>query len=74
MSKDTPEVGDVWEYQGKQYHLSSVDDRYITVWCKSNDEVIRRHKWVTRSFNACFTYLGKSKANIDDLFKTDNEE
>jgi len=70
MSKE-PQVRDVWEYQGKQYYISSVDDKLITVWCKSNDEVIRRHKWVARSFKACFTYIGKSKVAIDDLFKTE---
>ena len=75
MSKDrTPEVGDVWEYQEKLYHISAITERLVEVWCLSSDDIIRKHKWVARSFKACFTYLGKSKANINDLFKTENEE
>ena len=59
MSKDTPEVGDVWKNNryGDLLHITDVrgDERYT-------------------KFSEYYTYLGKSKANINDLFKTENEE
>lgn len=68
MSKKKPEVGDVWEYQGKLYHISSVTDRIVEVWCKSSDDIMRKHNWVYRGFVMVFTYLGKSKVSIKELF------
>ena len=74
MSKDTPEVGDVWKYKdGAKVYLITVDEETVEsftilgggAWSGTfqKDEFLKSH-----------TYLGKSKANIDDLFKTENEE
>lgn len=74
MSKDTPEVGDIWKYKdGVKVCLIMVDEETVesfaiiggSVWGGTfqKDEFVKNH-----------TYLGKSKANIDDLFKTENEE
>ena len=68
MSKEKIEVGDVWEYQGKLYHISSVTDKIVEVWCKSSDDIMRKHNWVYRDFVTVFKYLGKSKVSIKELF------
>ena len=74
MSKDTPEVGDVWKYKdGIKVHIIMVDEETVesftilggSSWSGTfqKDEFLKNHN-----------YLGKSKANINDLFKTENEE
>ena len=71
MSKDTPEVGDVWERDGIKNHITDVESYkeggtvFYTTGFKSNFVSIE-------FFIKHFTYLGKSKANINDLFKTEN--
>ena len=78
MSKDTPETGDVWKDScGEQAHILYVG--YIVVY-------VRKY-WITNyeyHYEVCkldynkfirkWAYIGKSKANLDDLFKTENEE
>lgn len=68
MSKEKPEVGDVWEYQDKLYHVSAVTDRVVEVWCKSSNDIMRKHNWIIRGFITVFKYLGKSKVSIKELF------
>jgi hypothetical protein len=75
MSKDTPEVGDIWiekDDKYKKYIILSAN--YIT----QTITVLDKHFWKSgfsyEMFTEYFTYLSKSKANIDDLFKTENEE
>ena len=75
MSKDKPEVGDIWidnDDKYKKYIIFSVDYRTQTI------TVLDKHFWKSsfsyEIFTEYFTYLGKSKANIDDLFKTENEK
>lgn len=74
MSKDTPEVGDIWKYKdGIKVCLIMVDEETVKSFAIlggsvlggtfQKDEFIKNH-----------TYLGKSKANINDLFTTENEE
>lgn len=77
MSKDTPEVGDVWgdEYDNRvfiSYGGKSIILFYILVIVE--DLMLARELTKSRKeFLDEYTYLGKSKANIDDLFKTENE-
>jgi hypothetical protein len=72
MSKDTPEVGDVWV---KRY--SKEDKIYITqglpMIIDVNMQGVFEHV-NKRDFLNSYCYLGKSNVNIDDLFKTENEE
>lgn len=75
MNKVTPEVGDVWidnDAEYKKYIILSADYRTQTV------TVLDKHFWKSgfsyEVFIKYFTYLGKSKANINDLFQTENEE
>lgn len=81
MSKDTPEVGDVWidkETYARMVFVNVNDFyyEYLEHWeklCESFD-VYRINDIKNTSWKKGKKYLGKSKANIDDLFKTENEE
>lgn len=78
MIKDKPEVGDVWLGAYKHY-VSAVAqtenlDCFYVLYLNGNKQIIgnwlpiaiiKEHKW---------KYLGKSKANINELFKTENEK
>lgn len=68
MSKEKPEVCDVWEYQDKLYHVSAITDRVVEVWCRSSDDIMRKHNWIIKDFTTVFNYLGKSKVSIKGLF------
>lgn len=66
------QVGDIfWDYDSEQ-SLVITFEKYDMFW----------GLWETGQSFSCWTstnfndkkYLGKSKANIDDLFKTENEE
>jgi hypothetical protein len=77
MSKDTPEIGDVWidEFNHRMY-ISYSDDSTtcVNVFYKTKPYIgLDKITVITKEFIKAFTYLGKSKANIDDLFKTENE-
>jgi len=76
MSKE-PEVGDVWEhkYDLSKLYVLKTDLLYgsVRVLEKITGKYIQQRVYAPESFNDC-RYLGKSKANIDDLFKTENEE
>lgn len=81
MSKDTPEVGDVWLDKETHFRMVCVmvSDYYCEYiehcekLCESFD-VYRITNIKDTSWKKGKVYLGKSKANIDDLFKTENEE
>lgn len=77
MSKEKPEVGDVWEIYGLKIRLEQVGKKY-------NKEYVYHISETPEGLKGCsvFTvgfikaygkYLGKSKINIKDLFKTENE-
>ena len=79
MSKEhiTPQVGDVWEYKYgfDKIHIIETDlsNGYVRVLKKITGKYLQQREYTAEFFNDC-RYLGKSKANIDDLFKTENEE
>lgn len=81
MSKDTPEVGDVWIDKETYFRMTfiMVSDYYCEYiehrekLCESFD-VYRITNIKDTSWQKGKKYLGKSKATIDDLFKTENEE
>ena len=75
MSKDKPEVGDVF-YQKPYSHLKVIitdiiEYKGIITYVYFNG----RRSWETSKtrIKKELCYLGKSKANINDLFKTENE-
>lgn len=87
MSKDTPEVGDVWVYKRNEfeirYYISAIagqkcSEYYLYVlYVNGNNFVVGcwldEKEW-EQQVRCGLTYISKSKANIDDLFKTENEE
>lgn len=82
MSKDTPEVGDVWEfkygfdrlYVTKTNLIGEDKLERIRALKKLDDGHFVQREYYTNGFIEDHTYLGKSKANINDLFKTENED
>ena len=69
MSKEKPEVGDVWTRDYCQYHITRIQ--------KYNDEIVAIHSLnvnMVRTFHPLnyflenFKYLGKSKVSIKELF------
>lgn len=72
MSKDrVPEVGDIWVNKTgtKKYYVVSVSNKYVYCLVKGLG-ISTKYYGLFQNY----TYLGKSKANINDLFKTENEE
>lgn len=80
MSKDrTPEVGDVWRPKNNEYSRVIVtyysDEFAVLLIAIRYAGILQKiKKYHKRWFVNNYTYIGKSKANIDDLFKTENEE
>lgn len=77
MSKDTVEVGDVWVKDERRCYIRDV--RLYPIEHGGSGVVfylfLGKSDYVGLDyFLKHFTYLGRSKANIDDLFKTENEE
>lgn len=70
MSADKPEVGDVWEFAGLRYHVRSLDENGVTSICDEGDFVESYYDSL-EDFVDHSTYLGKSKASINDLFETE---
>ena len=83
MSKEhiTPEVGDVWIYaEDKEKYLLVKEDRKEDMFDGWLDGILgvredfKKTWWFRKDkFPQVAAYLGKSKANINDLFKTENE-
>lgn len=77
MSKDKPEVGDVIMYNGcldkLKGNIHTVENNLVYSICKDGHKINVCVDTIT-NFYKRHTYLGKSKANIDDLFKTENEQ
>ncbi len=76
MSKDTPEVGDVFYIKPfpmqKVIITNILEYKGIITYTYFNGKTA----WETPKtrIKKEWCYLGKSKANIGDLFKTENEE
>lgn len=79
MSKDTPEVGDIWEDKTTHSRMVfvMVSDYYCEYLehceklCESFD--VYQFTTGTNKWRKGMKYLGKSKVSIEDLFKTENE-
>lgn len=72
MSKDRePEVGDVWQSINQKIVIIARDEYMFGCVVDNSQNIIQwRHK---ESFYE-YKYLGKSKANIEQLFEVENEE
>ena len=73
MSKE-PEVGDVWIHIATKFKFritSKEENGWVSViWYNGYSDKL----FIGGNFDFYNIYLGKSKANIDDLFKTENEQ
>lgn len=67
MSKEKPEVGDLWEIQGRRFYIVDVTESLITVlnelYCLCGLLLVE-----INTFTKQAKYLGKSKVNIKELF------
>lgn len=72
MSAEKPEVGDVWEDSKGMVHISRIftlsDDTRAIVFIDNNNNTVLEDSAKEEHFIKMFTYSGKSKASIEDLF------
>lgn len=72
MSKEKPEVGDVWDINGHKIRLEQVGEKYNKEYVYHISETsngLKGYSVYNVSFiKATGKYLGKSKANIKELF------
>lgn len=76
MSKQRePEAGDVWKNTttGDRVQIKLSLTTIIYAWHKVGD-TIYTYDFDRDMFLRAFTYLGKSKASIEQLFEVENEE
>lgn len=78
MSKEKPEVGDVWEYKNgvkfviiRQLEPHPIDvlegkNEYRYVVIEDCEEFNLLYEWAF--YGGCYKYLGKSKVSIKELF------
>lgn len=71
----TPEVGDVWKIKGKDtlFHIEAVEGAFVTVLQMIISPIVFERVVDKELLEKHCEYLGKSKANISDLFKMENE-
>lgn len=76
MSKDKPEVGDVFEYNDTRYLITKVNSiGYVYIFgIKAQPEFISQTFANDGRAFLKMQYLGKSKVNIEDLFKTEKSD
>ena len=76
MSKDKPEVGDVWGVNGStiKFHIETVEEDIVMALQADDTFHILNEIMVDKEvLNKHCQYLGKSKANINDLFEVRDE-
>lgn len=73
MSKFKPEVGDVWlNLQGKKYYIFNIfEDRIVKGFSTSTGRM-DSFCLLIDDFLDLYTYLGKSKANMEQFFEVEN--
>lgn len=74
MSKDKPEVGDV--FQSKEdtdvrLYVTGINNVGLECLVSNNREIWDIDSWYFDE--NYYTYIGKSKCKVEDLFKTENE-
>ena len=73
MSKDKPEVGDVWVSDCKTRVIVIFVDKYEVEYYYLWGSYLQKDSETYSCFIDSMTYLGKAKYSIEDLFKTENE-
>lgn len=76
MSAEKPEVGDIWEDSKRMVHINRIftlsDDTRAIVFIDNINSTVREDSAREEHFIKMFTYLGKSKASVNDLFEVDD--
>lgn len=72
MSKEIPEIGDVWECNGQKMIVIGVSG-YFHPLCIKKDGKEFEESWLFLDVELTYNYLGKSKVNLDDLFEVQND-
>ena len=70
MSAEKPEVGDVWEFGGLHYHVIDVNEKEIVFVC-AEGKFIETYYDSFEDFVDRSTYIGKSKASVNQLFEVE---
>ena len=77
MSELVPEVGDVWALHGHLMRMIRVGKEYNTEYTyalmKLRGEVLAVESYTASYIKSVGTYIGKSKANINQLFEVDDD-
>ena len=74
MCERTPEIDDVWEVNGTKYHILFVSKNAVRVVAFTICQHAKILVFDKKYFMSCFKYLGKSKANIKQLFEVSNDK
>jgi hypothetical protein len=69
MSKEKPEVGDVWKDTFFEYYILYSDDTTTECCFINGNRKARVANFLTNRIIRDWKYFGKSKANINDLFE-----
>lgn len=69
MSKEKPEVGDVWKDTFFKYLILSSDDTTTKCYFMNMKQEIFCVTFLTNQIIRDWKYVGKAKANINDLFE-----
>ena len=69
MSKEKPEVGDVWEnLQEKKFYIYNNYENRLVRGFSTQSGIMESFCLLIDDFFDLYTYLGKSKVNIKELF------
>ena len=76
MSKEKPQAGDIWKDEdGRRFAIIETTHKYIYVASrKLRGRGITIKTYTHSKINNDWRYVGKSKVNLNDLFKTENEK
>lgn len=76
MSREKPEVGDVWidnlSCEKKRYHIIDCSSELVLTVKIGRGRLYTQEFYIGTFLNE-FTYIGKSKVNIDDLFEVQDD-
>lgn len=75
MSKEKPEIGDVWEKDsnGRKIYIYHVNDWSVDIIYRKFNDLITSQIFIER-LQEDYVYIGKSNVNINDLFEVQNEK
>lgn len=74
MSREQPEVGDIWEKDcnGRLVYVYYVNEWTVNVIYRQYNDIITSQIFIER-LQEDYVYTGKSNVNINDLFEVEND-